>query len=329
MNHPGLLSVLFCFGLAPVSCWSADAPAASNSLAFAGVDRDPVLVAPGVVSTGDDEAHATLSPNGRRLYFLKSTPSFDFWTLAVSEWRGTAWSRPRTLPFSGQYSDGDLAFAPDGKRAYFVSRRPVDGVPRSDTEIWTVEVTAGGFGEPKHVPALSSLGDEWFPTLTRDGTMYFGSSRPGGEGGHDIWRAAVMDGVIQRPENVGPPVNTAGEEIEALVSPDGSRLIIAAKDRGDAMGEYDLYLAERREDGSWEKPRNLGPPINSTGWDFGPRLSPDGRLFFFTSNRGFGSSPLLRALTFEELEQRVRSPQNGLRDIYVVDAAVLERGSAR
>jgi hypothetical protein len=59
--------------------------------------------------------------------------------------------------------------------------------------------------------------------------------------------------------------------------------------------------------------------VNSPAWDFGARLSPDGQLLLFSSNRGFGSEPLDRPLAFDELEQRIRAPHNGLRDVYVVD----------
>lgn len=303
------------------------AASADDRQPFTEVGDTPVLVAPGVVSTGDDESHATLSPDGKTLYFLKNTPSFDFWTIVASEWGGTTWRRPRTLPFSGRYPDADLVFSPDGRYAYFISKRPLDGDgdARPDTEIWRIETTTGGWGEPEHVPALSSPGNEWLPTFADDGTIYFGSDRPGGFGGHDIWRARLVDGAYQAPENVGAPVNSAGEEIEALVTPDGDLLVIAAKGRDDGLGQYDLYVS-RRCGGNWQAPRNPGAPLNSTAWDFAPHLSPDGRLFFFASNRGFGTSSLDRALRFDELERRIRSSRNGLRDIYVVSADTL-RGS--
>jgi len=285
----------------------------------------PMLVGPGIISTGDDEAHATLSLDGRTLYFVKGAPSFDFWALAASEWSGGNWQRPQVLPFSGQYSDADLVFAPDGY-AYFVSSRPVNGVARTDTEIWRIAFDAAGWGEPQHVAQLGSPGDEWFPTFTTDGVVYFGSSREGGQGsqgGHDIWRSRLVDGGFEKPENVGAPVNTPGEEIEAFVTPDGNGLIVAAKNRGDELGAYDLYLSRRCEDGNWSEPRNPGEPVNSYAWEFGPRMSPDGKFVFFTSNRGFAGKPLERALDFNELEQRIRKPYNGLRDIYVMDAAAL------
>lgn len=283
------------------------------------------MLAPGVLSTGDDESHASVFPDGRTLYFLKNTPSFDFYTIVCSELRDGKWSRPQVAPFSGHYSDADIVFTADGRRAYFVSARPVDRKARDDMEIWTIERDANGhWSKPQHVTELSSPTDEWFPTLTADGTIYFGSDRPGGVGGTDIWRARFVNGKFQPPENLGAPVNTKGDEIEPFVSADEQLLIVSARNRGDAAGAYDLYVAHRRGSG-WDTPRHPGPPINSTGWDFAPRLSPDGKIFMFTSNRGFGSQGLERRVTFDELERRLSGPGNGLRDIYYVGGDVLLR----
>jgi Tol biopolymer transport system component len=283
----------------------------------------PSLVGPGDVSTGDDECHPTLSPDGRTLYFLKDTPSFDLYTIVETERRGGRWTRPRTVPFSGQWPDGDLSFAPDGRTAYFVSSRPVDGRPRTDMEIWTVSRGAdGGWSEPRHVSELSAPGDEWFPIIVADGSIYFGSSRPGGLGGSDIWRAPRRGDGFGPPENLGAPINSPAEEVEAFVDRGQTFLVLAAKGRPDSVGAYDLYVS-RRVGGAWQAPAHPGPPLNSKGWDFGPRFSPDGQLFFFASNRGFAHEPLAAPLTYDELERRLRAPGNGLRDIYVVDADVV------
>lgn len=289
------------------------------------VDDEPRLLAPGLISTADDDAHATMSPDGNVIYWLVDTPSFDLYTIVYSEHSSSGWTRPRVAPFSGQWPDGDLAFTPDGKRAYFVSSRPVDGTPRTDTEIWTVDYLGGTrWGEPRHVAELSSPADEWFPTFASDGTMYFGSCREGGLGGCDIWRAPRRDdGTFGPPENVGAPINSGANEIEPLIAPDQRYLVFSAKGRPDSLGAYDLYVAAR-DGAGWKQPVHLPAPINSSGWEFGPRLTPDGRWLFFTSNRGFGSTPLPRPLDFDELQRKLHAPGNGLRDIYVIDARAIE-----
>jgi len=312
-------------GVAATLASSTAAAQSSWDALFPAPGATPKLLAPGVLSTGDDESHASVFPDGHALYFLKNTPSFDFYTIVFSELHNGNWSPPQIAPFSGRYSDADIVFTADGSRAYFVSARPVDGRPREDMEIWTIERNANGkWGEPRHVSELSSPTDEWFPTLTADGTIYFGSDRPGGIGGTDIWRARFVNGKFQPPENLGAPVNTRGDEIEPFISADEQLLIISARNRGDAVGAYDLYVAHRQGAG-WGTPSHPAPPINSRAWDFAPRLSPDGKIFIFTSNRGFGSKGPDRPLTFEQLARRLHSPGNGLRDIYYVSADALLR----
>ena len=319
MNAKTLAPLVLALAAAPVLASASPDP---WTAVFSDAGAEPALVAPGRISTGDDESHPTLAADGSTLYFLKNTPAFDFFTIVSSEWRNGTWSKPEVVPFSGRFSDADLVFTADGSHAYFVSTRPVDGEPRNDTEIWTVHRNANGWGEPKHVAALSSPADEWFPTLTADGTMYFGSAREGGIGGHDIWKSRQVDGVWQPPENLGTPVNSTGEEIEAFVTPGEDLLIIAAKNRGDSLGAYDLYLSRRRA-GGWSRPVHPGAPINSAGWEFSPRLSPDGGLFLFTSNRRLAGAPLEMPMSFDALLARIRAPGTGLRDIYVMDAAAL------
>ena len=78
-----------------------------------------------------------------------------------------------------------------------------------------------------------------------------------------------------------------------------------------------------RRDGVWTKPTSLGDKINSVGWDFSPKISPDGKWFFFTSNRGFAEKSLEKRLSYKELLQKLHSPGNGLRDIYKIGISAL------
>lgn len=284
----------------------------------------PVLFAPGVISTGEDDAHPTFTADGRTVYFVKTTASLSYFSIVKSTFEHGAWTRPVMAPFSGQHADTDVFLTHDGSKLFFVSKRPVDGAqPKPDTDIWMMTRTDGGWSQPHHIAELNSDKDEWFPTLSRDATIYFGSERPGGQGGCDIWRSRFVDGRYLPPENLGKPINTRHNEIEAFVAPDESWMILAVSGRSDSLGAYDLYSSDQRN-GRWAEPRNLGRPINSSGWEFGAKLSPDGRYLFFTSSRDVWDRPPTERLTYEELERRLRAPGNGRYDIYQVDARALK-----
>ena len=102
------------------------------------------------------------------------------------------------------------------------------------------------------------------------------------------------------PENLGPVLNTAGQDIEPWISADGRLLLFASNGRKDTLGSYDIYASHRCGE-VWSAPCNLGSEVNSPAWDFGPRPSPDGRFLFFTSNRIATDRPPERALRFDAL----------------------------
>jgi Tol biopolymer transport system component len=313
--------------------------AAAHSVCLAQAAPEPQLFGANVISTADDESHPAFTPDGKTLYFLKNDPSFNHWTIVVSHEENGSWSTPEVASFSGQFSDADPFITADGQRFFFISTRPVNGKPKEDTDIWmmrregaaagfgagTVNKTTGDWGTPEHIDAVNSETNEWFPTVSKNGNLYFGSERFGGKGKCDLYVSRLVDGKYQAPENLGEPINTAGNEVEPFIAPDESYIIFAGTGLPESRGAYDLYVSFRR-DGAWTKPRNLGDKINSVAWDLSPKISPDGKWFFFTSNRGFADKPLEKRLGYGELLQKLHSPGNGLRDIYKIDISALNLG---
>ncbi len=292
---------------------------------------EPALLAPGVVSTGDYDSHPAFTPDGSELYFLKSTPSFDFWTIVVSSRGPRGWGSPRVAAFSGRYSDADPFITPDGRQLYFISNRPVepkpDAPPRNDLDIWMVE-RAGpreAWGTPRHLPEpVNGPGNEWFPTLASDGTLYFGSDREGGKGRTDLWRCRrASDGAYAAAENLGDSLNTPFNEFEPWIAPDQSYLVFMGGGRPESRGGFDLWLSSQR-DGAWSRPVNLGDRINSSGNELSPHVSFDGRTFYWTSTRSL-APPSVR-MDEAALLRRLRQPGNGLGDIYQIDARELGIG---
>ncbi len=286
---------------------------------------EPTIFAEGVISTRDYESSITFAPEGTVAYFVKSTPDLSLRVILVSRLEQGKWTTPEVASFSGEYSDIDPCFSPDGTKLYFASRRPVEGTAqKNDHDLWLVEKTNTGWSEPRRLGApVNTESQETSPSVTADGTLYFTSNRAGGKGAADIYRVKLIDGNHGAPENVGDAINTAGPELQVFVSPDEGVLIFGALGRPEGQGSVDLYLS-RRVDGAWSKAVNLGNKINSRGAESAPRISSDRRYFFWTSTRGDGfEEQQVNRLTSKELSKKLQSAGNSLGDIYQIDLNVL------
>jgi Tol biopolymer transport system component len=267
---------------------------------------EPVAFAPGIISTGDFESGTAFSPDGRTLYFVKSDWRLGRWTIYESHYADGHWGTPVIAPFSGKFRDADPFVTADGRQLYFISDRPVDGRIKPDMDIWVMDRAMQGWSEPRNLGApVNSPQSEWHPSMSTRGVLYFGSSRPGGFGLTDLYRA-TSGGGEWHVENLGAPVNTPSDEYEPLIAPDGSYLIFMAY-RPDALGGSDLYASRPLGD-SWTVPVNLGAPVNSAALEMAPSLSPDGKYLFYTSTRRFESDA-----------NTMTPPGNGNGDLYEID----------
>jgi WD40-like Beta Propeller Repeat len=226
----------------------------------------------------------------------------------------------------GQYSDADEFITRDGNQMFFISKRPLPSTNREPRklDIWVMERTATGWGEPRNLGApVNSEESEYFPTLTDNGTIYFGSRRAGGKGGVDLYRSQFMNGKYQEPENLGDAVNTEFDEYEPFIASDESFLIFMAGGRPDGLGGFDLYITYNRK-GQWTKAKNLGAPINSAADELSPRITPDGKYFFWASARSLIDKPKTKSWTIQGLSDAYHGPGNGLGDIYYIDISALK-----
>ncbi len=241
---------------------------------------------PAGISSPRFESHPAFDPRTGDLYFVRSSPAFEGWRILVSRCGKAGWSEPSDPAFAGDGVEADPYFTADGDSLYFISTRSWGGVKRKDLDIWRVDRGADGvWGVPTRLPEpVNSAGAEWFPRPGPDGWLYFGSNRPGGSGGNDIWRARADAAGRWMVENLGAAINTAGDEYEPLPSADGSRMIV--------MADGGLYETRRTNDG-WSRRIKLGPDVNANGTEIGAVFSPSGKsLLFARDTKGPDSGEL-------------------------------------
>lgn len=189
-----------------------------------------------------------------------------------------------------EYDEGACAFSADGQTMYLTVCRTDPQYPRM-AEIWTSQRADAKWSKPQPLQiAADTLSSYAHPAPSPDGRwLYFVSDMPGGYGGLDIWRAPMSGGYGLGPvENVGPDINTAGDEMFPTVRPGSGELYFSSDGRLPNMGGLDLYrAAEDTVTGRW-KVEHLPAPMNSNGDDFGITFEGLHNRGFFSSSRSTG-----------------------------------------
>lgn len=282
----------------------------------------PEVFAAGIVSTGFDELNSVFSPDGKEFYFSIKLPGQVRHTMMVMKSENNRWSAPTVLPFSGQYGDADPAFSANGKRLFFISQRPLnDDGELKDWDIWYVDRKGDDWSTPKPLKSpVNSDQHEICPSITNDATLYFSSNRTGK---FKIYRSRFRNGSYLEPENIGNIINPESSEGDLFIARDESYIIFSAR-RSDGFGRNDLYISFRTPDDFWTITKNMGAKINSSTVEYCPYISPDEKFLFFTCYRKSSKQVHQRITTYQDFHQIYSKPQNGLGDIYWVDAKVIE-----
>jgi outer membrane protein OmpA-like peptidoglycan-associated protein/tetratricopeptide (TPR) repeat protein len=152
---------------------------------------------------------------------------------------------------------------------------------------------------------VNSTDNDYLPAITADeqNLIYtrlipkYGEAQGSGTKGksEDFYACKKMDGKWSKAVNIGPPINTMGNEGAQCISADGQTLIFTACSEYDGypggrngFGSCDLFIAKKLANGKWSNPENLGKNINSESWESQPSLSSDGQTLYFVSNRAGG-----------------------------------------
>jgi hypothetical protein len=230
-------------------------------------------------------------------------------------------------PFSQGRDDGNPAIAPDGKRFYFTSMRSLDGGPKPSPRPnpWVMERIGNGWGPPR--PLSFPIGEKQYimnVLPVENGTLYL-TLREGQK--ETICRSRMQDGSYQAPEPLANEINSVKFQLAGYVAPDESYILFSAFDAGGSQGGSDLYVSFRRPDGGWGTAVNLGSAVNTPNNEFSPTISPDGKYLFFSrfNQRPLPGEDAKTPLTYREMQSYFSGPQNGLRDIFWIEAGLIRR----
>lgn len=194
-----------------------------------------------------------------------------------------AWTTPEQLLFGFDRDVGDGCFSPDGSRICFVSAHQIgEGAPVYE-RIWYSERTARGWSEPRLIgDEVAKHPTHWTFSIAKNGNLYFTSEIL--KGGNQQGLVCVrFDGEkYLAPVDLGPAVNSPGNEMAACIAPDESYLIFTRK--GADTKKTDLYISFRDADNNWTEAVEM-TGLNSEAHDLGAALSPDGKYLFFLSQR--------------------------------------------
>ncbi len=239
-----------------------------------------------------DDYLPTITNDGTQLIYTRTAKNKNQ-NIYHSELKKGLWSKGKAFgrELNSSKNEGMAKFEAHGKAFYFA------GCMREDTEggcdIYEAQLLEGDVSEVTKVEGhLNSTYWDSQPSITCDGmTMYFSSNRQGGFGGADIWVSYLRDqNQWSVPENLGPAINTMGDEEAPYISNDGLTLYFSSNGH-PGQGDGDLFLS-RSIDRGWSKAENLGYPINSPAKELGIYVQADSETAYFSSARKGSSGGL-------------------------------------
>ena len=241
------------------------------------------------------EAWASFSADGNTFCFARGRGVRGVFITENTDQGWTAPERIKSIPTS-MWSP---CLSPDANSIFYTIG---DRHPRiKHYDLFRCNRTARGWAKPQRLgPPLSSPDKEITCSLAANNSIYLNSRRKGGDGRSSIWVIPFVGNTWPRAVHISlnhPQVNDAG------IAPDESFMVFTAKDLPGGYGHRDLYLTLRLPDGTWSKPRNLGPQINSAYIEHGPRISPDKKYLFFNRSNGWRLSISISDIYWVELKE--------------------------
>lgn len=248
----------------------------------------PKIFAEGIISTEEGyEFGSVFSKDLKDFYFgVRLNDNWDaeirYTNYADGKWTGIK----KLIP--DNYSCNDPTLSPDENRLYFISDRPIEGKGQpKDIDIWYLDKTEDGWSSPVNAgDNINSVKNEFYISFTKKGRIYFASNihtPEDDEWNYDFYFSDLKDNIYGKPVRMSDSINSKYFECDAFVSPD-EEYIIFCSSRPGGFGQGDLYISFKTGDNRWSKSLNMGRDINTTGHEFCPTVTGDGKYFFYTSD---------------------------------------------
>jgi hypothetical protein len=204
--------------------------------------------------------------------------------ILYSKMKNKKWTKPEWINFGIEEGILDPIFSVDGNRVYFLSFKPdVDGKNQRE-RIWYVDKTPDGWSKPKLIDkVVYDHPTHWTFSLAKNGNLYFTSEAASVREEQDIYLSRFVNNKYLPPEDIGSAINSNEREFTPFIAPDESYLIFARY--GISTKNPDLFISFKDSKGNWSRAINMGEKINSDTNDLAPYVSPDGKYFFFVSQR--------------------------------------------
>lgn len=265
-------------------------PAAAQQASPAASLPVPQVFAPGIISGPASDGAPTFSPDGNTLLY---TQSASHWSIILESHRvADRWSQPAVASFSGEWPDASPAFSPDGSYVIFVRVRRVPSSPspatppRSESHIWRVNRTPAGWSDPVELPAAVNCFPFIFrPSVAADGTVYFTAASDGKS--LSLFRSVFSHGDFLRAEPLSFSDGSV-KDVDPEIAPDQSFLIFSSRRPFPGETEHEHLFIARNQNGKWasiQPIRYSGDVANGSSDDNDPRLGPDHRTLYFSSDR--------------------------------------------
>jgi outer membrane protein OmpA-like peptidoglycan-associated protein/tetratricopeptide (TPR) repeat protein len=239
------------------------------------------------VNTVDLEYFPSITIDGKKLIFTRRIKGNE--DIYESNLVDGHWSKAYPLPGkinSSTFNEGAQNISQDGRWMIFTGCNFPEGLGSCD--LYISYLNKDGWSEPQNLGRnVNSEFWESTPSLSPDKRdLYFSGNMPGGFGGKDIWVCHREDnGKWSEPYNLGPEINTAGDESTPFIHADNQTLFFNSNGLPGYSEKPDIFVTRKLPDGKWSKPENLGYPINTIEDEGSLVVAADGKTAYFSSDR--------------------------------------------